>query len=166
MSDALDTFRAIADPSPALSHKFGVFFFHFGIIPNPIDFRFQKVSGLSTEVQLETVNEGGKNLHSHRLPKKITQNNLVLERGHSTSLIPSPVNIAFMDSFSNFQFNACDVLITMFSDVLGVPVPVGAWLFMKAYPVRWSIGDFDAQSSSVLVHTMELAYTRFQVVGI
>jgi len=38
--------RDILDPRPPLSHRFGVFFFAGGVIPNPIDFRFQKVSSI------------------------------------------------------------------------------------------------------------------------
>lgn len=164
--DALETFRNIADPDPALSHRFGVFFFMRGIFPNPIDFRFQRVSGISTEVQLETVNEGGKNLHAHRLPGRITHNNLVLERGHSKSLIPSPLNLDFNAVFSTFKFHPSNVIVTLFDEVFGVPVPISAWLFMRAYPVKWSVSDLDAQSNTVLVDTMELAYTRFQTVAI
>ncbi len=161
-------FRDIVDPNPALSHKFGVFFFMRGIFPNPIDFRFQRVSGLSTEVQLETINEGGQNLHAHRLPGKVNYNNLVLERGYSTSPIPSPVNFEFNEVFTNFKFHPSDVIVTLFGEIGGIPatVPIGAWLFMKAYPVKWSVSDLDAQANSVLVDTMELAYTRFQILRI
>jgi len=35
-----------------LSFRFGVFFFVGGLIPNPIDIRFQKVSGLGATVSL------------------------------------------------------------------------------------------------------------------
>ena len=34
-----------------LGFRFGVFFFAGGVIPNPLDIRFQKVSGLSAEVK-------------------------------------------------------------------------------------------------------------------
>lgn len=164
--EALELIRNVADPNPALSHRFGVFFFVRGIFPNPIDFRFQRVSGLSTEVQLETVNEGGQNLHTHRLPGKVNYNNLVLERGYSKSPVPSPLNLEFNEVFMRFKFHPSDVLVTLFDEVFGVPVPIGSWLFMKAYPVRWSVADLDAQANSVLIDTMELAYTRFQMIRI
>lgn len=149
-----------ADQEPYLSHRFGVFFFMLGAVPNPIDLRFQRVSGLSTEVQLETVNEGGENLHAHRLPSKITYNNLVLERGY---IIGSPLNIEFNATFSSFKFSPSNVLVTKFSES---GIPIGGWLFMKAYPVKWSMSDLDAHSNSVAVDTMELAYTRFQILRV
>lgn len=160
--DALEIFRSVGDPDPALSHKFGVFFFMRGIIPNPIDFRFQRVSGINTEVQLETVNEGGENLYAHRLPGRMTHNNLVLERGYSTSLIPSLLTLDFEATFSTFRFHPSNVLVMLFDEAFGVPLPIGSWLFKKAYPVKWSFSDLDAQSNTVLVDTMELAYTRFE----
>ena len=149
-----------ADQEPYLSHRFGVFFFIGGLIPNPIDLRFQRVSGISSEVQLETINEGGENLNSHRLPSKIGYNNLVLERGY---IIGSPLNIEFNATFSTFQFSPSNVLITKFDDN---GIPIGSWLYYKAYPVKWSLSDLDAHGNSVAVDTMELAYTRFQVLRI
>lgn len=161
----LDVLKAInfADREPTLSHRFGVFFLSGGAIPNPIDLRFQRVSGISTEMQLDTINEGGENLYSHRMPKKMNYNNLVLERGYVAGPIPSPLNIEFNATFSLFKFNPSDVLVTLFNDE---GIPIGGWLFLKAYPVKWSVSDLDAQSNSVAIDTMELAYTRFQILRI
>ena len=154
-----------ADKQPQLSHRFGVFFLDGGLIPNILDIRFQKVSGLNTEVQLETINEGGQNLFAHRLPKKVTYNNLVLERGYIafTPLedgIVSPLNLQFIRTFSSFQFHPADVTVMMFNEAGN---PIGSWIYFKAYPVRWSVSDLDAQSNTVAIDTMELAYTSFQI---
>jgi phage tail-like protein len=138
-----------------------------GIIPNPIDLRFQKVSGLSTEVQLETINEGGDNTHMLRVPKTKNYGNLVLERGYLPTTLElgfgniSPLNLEFMDALDTLQFTPSDVLITLFSES---GFPVGGWLFRKAYPVKWSVSDLDAQSNSVLIDTMELAYSSFSMI--
>lgn len=170
MSDAL---RAVMDPDPALSHRFLVTFFHFGLIPNPIDFRFQNVSGIGASMEMQTFDSGGQNLHRHHLPKKTNYNNLVLERGYSTSLIPSPVTGLFKDAFNDFSFSPCRVLIMLFSEMVpetplvgGLTIPVGAWCFEKAVPVNWSYSGLDAQSNKVLVETMELTYTRCVTVNI
>ncbi|MEM0938996.1 MAG: phage tail protein [Bacteroidota bacterium] len=164
MSDFLRGLN-FADREPELSHMFGVFFFMGGaaLAPNPIDLRFQRVSGLSTEVQLETVNEGGENLHTHRLPSKITYSNLVLERGYVASEIPSLLNLEFNATFSTFKFLPSNVLVTKFNEGGS---PIGAWLYMKTYPVKWSTSDLDANANSVAIDTMELAYTRFQILRI
>ncbi len=143
-------------PNPALSHRFSVVFFRGGHIPYVTDFAFQRVSGINAEVQLETINEGGQNLYSHRLPDKISYSNLVLERGYA---LASPLTLEFLNTFSRYQFIPSKVLV-MLHDATGIPI--GAWNFEKVYPVKWSLSDFDAQDSKVLVDSMELAYTRYQ----
>lgn len=150
----------LLNPDPPLSHRFGVFFFAGGVIPNPIDIRFQKVSGLSAEVNTTEINEGGQNLYAHRIPVKINYNNLVLERG---MVIGSPLNIEFNVALSLFKFAPSNVMVTLFNDK---SVPLAGWFFTKAYPVKWSVSDFDADANAVVIDTMELAYTRFQIIRV
>ena len=64
-----------------LGFRFGVSFFVGGVLPNPLDIRFAKVSGLSAEVKTTTVIEGGENRYTHRLPDRVDYGNLVLEAG-------------------------------------------------------------------------------------
>ncbi|WP_293067895.1 MULTISPECIES: phage tail protein [unclassified Moorena] len=45
-------------------------------------------------------------------------------------------------------------------------VPVSSWLFKRAYPVKWTTSDLDANANAVVIDTMELAYVRFQSVRI
>lgn len=158
----LDVLKALnfADKEPQLSHRFGVFFLIAGIIPNPIDIRFQKVSGLSTEVQLETINEGGDNVHMLRVPKSVNYGNLVLERGYVASFIPSPLTLEFKAAFNTLKFLPSNVLVTLFNDN---GIPIGGWVFKKAYPVKWSVSNLDAQSDSVIIDTMELAYSKVEI---
>lgn len=146
--------------SNILGFRFGVFFFAGGVIPNPLDIRFQKVSGLSAEVTTKTVNEGGQNLYTHRLPERISYQNLVLERG---MVVGSPLNLEFNAAMSLFEFFPSNVLVTLFGEEQN---PVSGWLFIKAYPVKWSTSDLNATEDSVLIDTLELAYTRMQILRI
>jgi phage tail-like protein len=140
-----------------LSFRFGVFFFVGGLVPNPIDIRFQKVSGLGATVSLKTHAEGGQNLYTHRFPETIGYQNLVLER--SAPLI-SPLDIEFNISLSLFKFSASNVLVTLFDDG---NAPTAGWMFLNTYPVRWATSDLDAGQNGVVIDTMELAYTRMQI---
>ncbi len=139
-----------------LGFRFGVFFFAGGVIPNPLDIRFQKVSGLSQEITTEPVPEGGQNMYTQLLPKAVSHGNLTLERG---LVLGSPLNIEFNMAMSLFKFYPSNVLVTLFSDE---KIPVAAWLFMNAYPVKWSTTDLDATQESVVIDTLELAYGRMQ----
>ena len=143
-----------------LGFRFGVFFLAAGIIPNPLDIRFQKVSGLSAQVRTSPVVEGGQNLYTQQLPEHVDTPNLVLERG---MLVGSPLKLEFNATMTFFRFTPSDVLVTLFGDDR---VPLAAWMFMKAYPVRWATSDLSAAQGELVVETLELAYTRMQVLEI
>ncbi|HEX2871516.1 MAG TPA: phage tail protein [Polyangiaceae bacterium] len=150
-----------------LSSRFSVTFFAGGVVPNPLDIRFQRVSGLSSSVETSTVNEGGQNLYTHRLPKRVSYGNLVLERGF---VLGSPLNAEFEAAMSFFRFAPSNVLVTLFSeapeDVKVAAIPVAAWLFLKAFPQRWATADLGAAEDRVLIDTLELAYTSMQVMKV
>ena len=65
---------------PALGFRFAVVFFAAGVVPNPIDVRFQRVSGLGATIDTMTIVEGGQNLFSHRVPTRVSYGNLILVR--------------------------------------------------------------------------------------
>jgi phage tail-like protein len=140
---------------PIVGMRFSVLFLAAGVVPNPLDIRFQKVSGLSAEVATEPITEGGQNLYIQRLPQGVRYNNLVLERG---MVIGSPLNIEFNVAMSLFRFAASNVLVTLLGEDKN---PLAAWLFLKAYPVKWSTSDL-ATEPALVIDTMELAYTRMQ----
>lgn len=146
--------------NPPLGFRFGVLFFALGVIPNPLDIMFQKVSGLGSTVETFPIEEGGQNLYTQKLPKKISYENLVLERG---VVVGSPLAIEFNVAMSLFKFAPSNVLVTLLDNTR---IPISAWLFMKAYPVKWSVSDLDATANSVVIEHMELAYQRMQVVRV
>ncbi len=144
----------------ALGFRFGVFFFAGGVIPNPLDIRFQKVSGLSAEVKTKSFREGGQNFYDHQLPTGVSHGNLSLERG---LVVGSPLNIEFNAAMSLFKFAPSNILVTLFNEE---KVPISAWLFMKAFPVKWATSDLNAAEKSVVIDTMELAYARMQILRV
>ncbi len=143
-----------------LVFRFGVTFLIGGILPNPLDIRFQKVSGISSEIKTDTVNEGGQNLYAHRLPTRVNYENLKLERG---MVVGSLLNVEFNLAMSTFKFAPSNVLVTLFNED---SIPVSAWMFMKAYPVKWSVSDLDANQDAIVIDSMELAYRQFMSIRI
>ena len=140
--------------------RFSVTFFAGGVVPNPLDIRFKKVSGLSAEVTTETVGDGGQNLYTQKLPTGVSYGNLVLERG---MVIGSPLKIDLQLAISGFKFAPCTVLVALLSPNW---VPLSAWMFFTAYPVKWSFSDLDAETPALMIETMELAYTSMQIISI
>lgn len=141
---------------PPLGFRFAVVFLVGGLAPNPLDIRFQKVSGLQAKIEVDSVGEGGQNLYSHRLPRRVSYDNLVLERGFVTG---SLLNAEFMAAMSLFRFTPGNVMVTLL-DERGLPI--SAWMFLKAYPVRWATADLDANDEKIVIDTLELAYTQMQ----
>lgn len=142
---------------PLLGLRFGVLFMAGGLVANALDLRFRKVSGLAMTVDTETVVEGGQNGYTQQLPRSVGHGNLVLERG---MVIGSPLNAEFNASLSTFKFVTSNVLVSLLGEG---GQPLAAWLFLKAWPVKWATSDLDAEQPSLLIDTLELAYTRMQV---
>ncbi len=143
-----------------LGFRFGVFFFAGGVVPNPLDIRFQKVAGLSGEVTTVPQVEGGQNLYTQQLPERVGYTNLVLERG---MVVGSPLNLEFNAVLSLFKFHPSNVLVTLFGED---KTPLAGWLFVKAYPVKWSTADLDASQKSLVIDTLELTYARMQMLRV
>ncbi|WP_299409905.1 phage tail protein [Acaryochloris sp. IP29b_bin.148] len=142
--------------NPPVGFFFAVTFLIGGFIPNPLDIRFQRVSGMTSTIETTEVREGGENLFVHRLPTRVTYDNLVLERG---MVIGSVLNVEFNVAMSTLRFEPGNVLVMLLN---AKETPIAAWLFQETYPLKWSVSDLDANQNSVVIDTMELAYTRFQ----
>ncbi len=142
--------------APLQGFRFSVIFISKIGLPNLLEMRFSKVSGLSQSVKVKTIPSGGHNLYDYRIPDgSIQYGNLVLTRGMP---IVSFVRSTFEDAMVNYQFDRTSVFVLL-QDEGGLPM--AAWQFENAWPVKWSFSDLDASQSSPVVETLELAYDRF-----
>ncbi len=78
-------------------------------------------------------------------------------------MVGSLLNLEFNAAMSLFKFAPSNVIVTLLSEI---GVPLAAWMFIKAFPVRWSTADLDASADKLLIDTIELAYTRMQALRI
>ncbi|MFC0518078.1 phage tail protein [Mucilaginibacter angelicae] len=145
---------------PVLKHRFGVFFYTQNRVPNMLDIRFQKVSGIGLELELYKFTEGGQNQYVHRTPSKTTHGNLVLERGIITK---STLKKSFNEAFYEFKFTPLTALIMVFNDA---GLPVAGWEFHKVIPAKWSVGALNAETSEMMIESMELSYSWFRTLDI
>lgn len=135
--------------------------FHFrvnieGLTSDTRDISFQEVSGINAKVGEFTYNEGGENRFVHRLPDRVTYEKLTLKRG---MLIGSELIGWFRDAVESFKFDPRNVLVTLLNRE---HEPLESWSFVKAYPVKWSIGSFNAEQNEVVVETIELSFQYFK----
>jgi phage tail-like protein len=124
--------------------------------------RFQEVSGLSVDIEVEEYREGGENRFSHKFPKGAKYPNLVLKRGFldDSAVIDWFKNA--MDTFFTvviYDFKPADILVTLM-DEAGEPLAV--WKVIQAYPVKYAASGFNATQNAVMVETIELAYQYFE----
>ena len=123
---------------------------------NKNDMRFQDVSGLTAEMGIEEIQEGGENRFSHRLPTRAKYANLILKRGMLTD---SGLIKWFVDAIENFEFTPSTVMVKLLDEN---HQPLVTWNFIKAWPVKWVVSDFKAAENSIVVETIELAYQYFR----
>ncbi|ETS29960.1 phage tail protein [Photorhabdus temperata] len=145
--------------TPAVSHRF-ITSFLFNNIPSPLDIAFQRISGLSRELQTSQHSQGGENARNTWLAEKIQHGSLMLERGVMTV---TPLTLVFDRVLRGEKAVYADVVIMLLNEN---SLPVASWTLSNALPVRWSTGDFDANSNTVLVNSLELRYQDMRWLGV
>lgn len=137
--------------------------FHFkveftGINTKSQDHEFQSVSGLSVDIETEEFTEGGENRFKHKFPVRTKFPNLVLKRG----LFKDSELIKWCrDAIEDFQFDPIDLTVKLLNEE---HEPLMTWNVVHAYPVKWSVSDFNAEENGIVVETVELAYNYFKTI--
>ena len=121
------------------------------------DTSFQEVSGITSEIETEEVVEGGENRYVHQLPKGAKHPNLVLKRGIATSF--SPLVTWCKDVLeSDFSVPIVPTQMTVFL-LNEYQIPIRAWSFANAYPVKWEVDAFNSTKNEVAIETIDFSYT-------
>lgn len=111
---------------------------------------FSRVKGLARETKFEVYREGGVNDFEHKLATLTTFGNLILERG----LIASEL-WDWHEQVVNGQIKRRKITIALRDEK---KAEVWRWHADGAFPVKWSISDFDAASSQIVVESIEFAH--------
>jgi len=119
------------------------------------DARFQSVGGLNVELETETVKEGGENRFVHSLPVRTKYPNLVLKRGMLTD---SKLINWCIDSFNSLEISPVDLNVSLLNEE---HEPLKTWKLKHAWPVKWDVGDFNAEENKLVVETIELTYQYY-----
>ncbi len=137
--------------------------FHFkveflGISTEKNDHQFQSVSGLSVDLETEEIAEGGENRFKHKIPVRTKYANLVLKRG---LLLDSGVIKWFKKAIEDFDIKPIDLTVKLLNEK---HEPLLTWSIAHAYPVKWNVGDFNAEENKLVIETMELSYNYFKLI--
>ncbi len=129
----------------------------FGISQDKNDVRFQTVSGLSVEYDMEEFKEGGENRFTHKLPVRTKYGDMVLKRGMLTD---SSVINWFLSAFRDRDFKPTDLSVILMNEK---GTPLRTWKVANAIPKKWSVSDLNANENAIVVETMELTYRYFTI---
>lgn len=149
---------------PPVGFRFNINFF-FGGTPTPFtgregpDAYFQSVSGISVEFESEPVQDGANSTFVQVLPKKPIYPKLVLKRG---VLINSEIFKWITDQLGNASvtFQPLDVEVSLLNEN---SESILNFRFSQAWPSKWSLSDFNAMESGVVIETLELVYQYFKI---
>lgn len=147
---------------PPVAFHFRVAFTNVPGMNDDTEQRFQEVSGLSYEVETEALREGGENRFEYKLPKRTKYPNLVLKRGllKETKLIDwFKAALRTYYTVVIYDFKPADLVVTLMDEA---DEAVAIWNVAQAYPLKWSISEFKASESALVVETIELAYQYFE----
>jgi len=129
----------------------------FDISKNKNDVRFQGVSGLSVEYDMEEYKEGGENRFTHKLPVRTKYADLVLKRGMLTD---SSVVEWFLKAFRDREFAPTNVNVILMNEK---SEPLRTWKIDHAVPKKWIVSDLNANDNAIVIETMELSYRYFTI---
>lgn len=127
--------------------------YRFAVFLNDIVMGFQKVSGISREVETETYHEGGLNTSVHIFPKYCSKERILrLEKGTCRGVehpfcfigdkLEGPLNLIVMDHVGN---------------------PLKSYLFTGLILRMWEVGELSAEQNSILTDRFEVSYEDFSV---
>ncbi|WP_154857942.1 phage tail protein [Cyclobacterium xiamenense] len=136
--------------------------FHFsvsfsGLEGEEADTQFQSVSGLTVDLETEEFAEGGENRFKHKFPVRTKYPNLVLKRGMA---MDSELIQWCRDAMESFAFSPKNLTIRLLNET---HEPLRTWNVVHAFPVKWVVGDFNAEESKLVIETLEFSYQYFKI---
>jgi phage tail-like protein len=151
---------------PPVGFFFDVSFQGENLIQDVVETRFQSVTGLSVDMQTETLKEGGENRFEHILPVRTKYNPLVLKRG----VVKNSQMVKWcMDAMLNFDIRPMNLLVNLLhippsggNKPLQNPAPLITWKVINAWPKKWSVSEFNAEQNSIAIESLELNYSYFE----
>lgn len=132
----------------------------FSGISGQVEASFKEVSGITMEMGIEEIAEGGINGYKHRVPTTAKFSNLVLKRG----LVPKDSELAqwCTDTISGNLEELVETKMITVHLLEASRKPLKSWSFNNAWPVKWAVSDLNSMNNEIVIETLEFAYSNFQ----
>lgn len=116
---------------------------------------FTSCRGLSFDVAVESVEEGGNNGYVHKLPGRISYSNVTFTR----AINGDSARLARWFASMNGTVRRTTASITAMS--AHGDGDIATWTLQGVIPVRWSGPELDAERGAVATETFEIAHHGF-----
>lgn len=117
---------------------------------------FSEVSGITAEMDVEAVKEGGENRFVHRLPGPVKHPLLVLR--HGVLPVPSPWVAWCRQVLEGGLAEPVKTSLIHVSLLDENGQPLRIWSFDKAFPVKWAVEPFQFSKNEIAIEKLELSY--------
>lgn len=145
-------------PEPALAFRYRV---SISGVNDADEMGFSEISGLMAELETEQVFAGGENNFVYNLPKQVKSSPLVLKRGffNSNSSVAQWINDVLANGFSgSVELKRIDIQL-----VNDQNSPIITWTLHNAYPTKWELSGFNALDNKMVVESITLNYSNFEL---
>ncbi|HEX7702430.1 MAG TPA: phage tail protein [Kofleriaceae bacterium] len=112
---------------------------------------FKGVAGLRYETEVVPVRAGGVNDTTYNLVGATKWTNLVFKQGFTKS----SALIQWRQEWMQGKMNRIGGTITQLDTALQ---PKAQWTFVRGWPCKWDIAEFDAAKSELAIETLEIAH--------
>ena len=114
---------------------------------------FSEVSGFQVDTELETYREGGLNEFVHNYSKGSKFSNLTIKRGL--------IERELWDWHQDVVFGIIERKSISIFQVDNQGNDVQWWLFLEAYPIKWSGTEFKSDANALVFETLEFVHQGF-----
>lgn len=121
---------------------------------------FKEVSGIPMKMVTKEIAEAGVNGFKHPVPSTAKFSNLVLKRGLVTK--DSPLAKWCIATLTGGFENAIETKNIVVSLLNENGEPLKTWSFANAWPVKWSVSDFNSMNNELAIETLEFSFSYYK----
>ena len=67
------------------------------------------------------------------------------------------------NAFENFVFEPVNIIISLLNEN---HVPIQSWYVVNAIPKKWSVSNFNAERSEIVIESITLSYQYFNIISV
>lgn len=136
--------------------------FCFGVKFGDTQVSFSEVKGIDVSMKVDPIRSGGDSFNCYYLPKSREYSDLVLSRGilRKDDAFFTWCHETLVGGAQKDCIKLKDLIVFLMDEDHD---PIKSWNFFDAYPVKWSLSDFNAMKNEIVVESVSIKYSSFVV---